>query len=72
MITIWQVITIQGLYCYLDMGNNPVMYYKINAVMSRTWYAKDVPNFVMSSSIMLLLIVQLTDENKFMSDIIYY
>ena len=29
VITIWQEMTIQGLYCYLDMGYNTVMYYKI-------------------------------------------
>ena len=32
MITIWQGITIQGLYCYLDMGNDTVMYYKCSHV----------------------------------------
>ena len=28
----WQGITIQGLYCYLDMGINTVMYYKCSHV----------------------------------------
>ena len=32
MITIWPLITIQGLYCYLDMGTNTVMYYKCSHV----------------------------------------
>ena len=32
MITIWHGMTIQGLYCYLDMGNNTVMYYKCSHV----------------------------------------
>ena len=32
VITIWQGITIQGLYCYLDMGNNTIMYYKCSHV----------------------------------------
>ena len=32
VITIWQGITIQGLYCYLDMGNDTVMYYKCSHV----------------------------------------
>ena len=26
-------ITVQGLYCYLDMGNNTVMYYKCSHVV---------------------------------------
>ena len=25
-------MTIQGLYCYLDMGNNTIMYYKCSHV----------------------------------------
>ena len=45
MITIWQGITIQGLYCYLDMGNDTVMYY--NAVMSRTWYIQDTDDSIL-------------------------
>ena len=32
MITIWQEITIQSLYCDLDMGTNTVMYYKCSHV----------------------------------------
>ena len=32
MITIWLGMTIQGLYCYLDMGNNTVMYSKCSHV----------------------------------------
>ena len=32
VITIWQGITIQGLYCDLDMGNDTVMYYKCSHV----------------------------------------
>ena len=32
MITIWHRMTKQGLYCYLDMGNNTVMYYKCSHV----------------------------------------
>ena len=40
MITIWQGITIQGVYCYLDMGYNTVMYYKCS----------HVPNLVASGS----------------------
>ena len=32
MITIWHGMTIQGLYCYLDMGNNTVMYHKCSHV----------------------------------------
>ena len=32
VITICRRITIQGLYCYLDMGNNTVMYYKCSHV----------------------------------------
>ena len=33
MITIWQGMTIQGLHCYLNMGNNTVMYYKCSHVL---------------------------------------
>ena len=32
VITIWQEITIQSLYCDLDMGTNTVMYYKCSHV----------------------------------------
>ena len=32
MITIWQGITIQSLYCDLDMGTNKIMYYKCSHV----------------------------------------
>ena len=32
VITIWQGMTIQGLYCDPDMGNNTVMYYKCSHV----------------------------------------
>ena len=32
VITIWHGMTIQGLYCYLDMGNNTVMYHKCSHV----------------------------------------
>ena len=32
MITIWQEITIQGMYCDLDMGTNTGMYYKCSHV----------------------------------------
>ena len=28
VITIWHGMKIQGLYCYLDMGNNTVTYHK--------------------------------------------
>ena len=32
VITIWHGMTIQGLYCYLDMGNNTVTYHKCSHV----------------------------------------
>ena len=32
MITIWHGMTIQGLYCYLDMGKNTVTYHKCSHV----------------------------------------
>ena len=32
VITLWQEITIQSLYCDLDMGTNTVMYYKCSHV----------------------------------------
>ena len=32
MITIWHRMTKQGLYCYLDMGNNTVTYHKCSQV----------------------------------------
>ena len=31
-ITIWQGITMQGLCCHLDIGNNTAMYYKCSHV----------------------------------------
>ena len=34
VITIWHRMTIQGLYCYLDMGNDTVMYYKCSHVQN--------------------------------------
>ena len=32
VITIWHGMTIQGLYCYLDMDNNTVTYHKCSHV----------------------------------------
>ena len=34
VITIWHGMTIQGLYYYLDMGNNTVTYHKCSYVLN--------------------------------------
>ena len=54
MITIWHGMTIQGLYCYLDMGNNTVTYHKcshvpnliIEGTVSQIFFLGPTSNFI--------------------------
>ena len=43
VITIWHGMTIQGLYCYLDMGNNTVTYHKCSHVPNLVIGALELP-----------------------------